>query len=206
MEWQTEEFGVSHKGAEGVLLEDGTEPKQAVVLASSSGGAVHRTSELWAYNGKEGNPRAAYVRGSCSCGWRGANRYQVQWENDRVYPEPYVEESGAREDWDRHMEQVESETVPLPAGFADLLEQLEERLSALETDSPLAALRAVGAVERIAKRVGWRVAFDVDPEQVPWDEMGKALGLSGGDLRRRLMSYRPENSRSWYWTESGQLV
>jgi hypothetical protein len=203
MEWQSEEFGSSHKGMEGVLLEDGTEPKPAVVLASSSGGAVHRTSELWAYNGKEGNPRAAYVRGSCSCGWRGTNRYPVQWDIDAVYPEPYVEESGAREDWDRHIEEVESKTVPLPADVEDLLERLEERLSALGADSPLAALRAVGAVERIAKRIGWRVACDVDPGEASWDEMGRVIGVSGSDLRRRLMSYRPENSQSWYWAESG---
>lgn len=88
MEWQSEEFGSSHKGIAGVLLEDGTEPKPAVVLTSNSGGNARQTSELRAYNGRYGNPRAEYVRGSCSCGWRGASRYPVQWDADATYPEP----------------------------------------------------------------------------------------------------------------------
>jgi len=206
MEWQSEEFGSSHKGIAGVLLEDGTEPKPAVVLTSMSGGSTRQTCELRAYDGKYGNPQAAYVRGSCSCGWRGANRYPVQWDADPAYPEPDVDESGLREDWRRHIEEVESGTVPLPADFEKLLERLEKRLSRLESDSPLAALRALAAVERVARRVGWRVAFDVDPDQVPWDEMGKALGISGSALYSRLRSYRPENLQSRYRAQSGQLL
>lgn len=204
MEWQSEEFGSSHKGTVGVLLEDGTEPKPVSVATCNSGGGGRETAELWAYDGRYSRARAAYVRGSCSCGWRGDNRYPVQWDADAIYPTPYADESGPREDWNRHIDQVESQAVPLPADFIDLLERLEERLDALENDSPLAALRAVGAVERLARSIGWRVAFDVDPEQVSWDEMGKALGLSGSALYSRLRSYRPENSQRWYSAASGQ--
>lgn len=96
--------------------------------------------------------------------------------------------------------------MPLRADFEGLLKRLEKRLSALEADSPLAGLRAVAAVERVTRRVGWRVAFDVDPDEVPWDEMGKALGISGNALYSRLRSYRPENSQSLYWADSGQPV
>lgn len=206
MEWQSEEFGSSHRGIAGVLLEDGTEPKPAVVLTSMSGAGTRQTCELRAYNGKYGNPQAAYVRGSCSCGWRGANRYQVQWDASAVYPEPDVDELGPYKDWQRHIEEVESGTVPLPADFENLLKRLEKRLNGLESDSPLAALRAVAAVERVTRRVGWQVAFDVDPDQVPWDEMGKALGISGNALYSRLRSYRPEGPQSSYWAESGQLL
>jgi hypothetical protein len=38
MEWQSEEFGSSHKGMAGVLLEDGTEPKPVSVATANSGG------------------------------------------------------------------------------------------------------------------------------------------------------------------------
>lgn len=68
-------------------------------------------------------------------------------------------------------------------------------------DSPLAALRAVAAVERITRHVGWQVAFDVDPDDVPWDQMGRALGLSADQLQTRLMSYRPETLRYWRASE-----
>src|SRR6266851_3977367 len=154
MEWQSEEFGSSHEGRAGALLEDGAEPKP-VWLDTGSAGGGHKTSEWWAYNGKYGRPRAAHVRGSCSCGWRGPNRYPVSWDDDGPYD---TDESGPRDDWEQHIKEVESRTVPLPAEMDDLLELLESRLTALAADAPLAGIRAAGAVERVARRIGWRAA------------------------------------------------
>jgi hypothetical protein len=199
MGWQTEEFGRSHEGLASVLLEDGTEPKLAYVPRDPQPGVT--ISEWWAYDGKYHSPRAAYVRGSCSCGWRGSSRYAVEWDDDG----PYVDEAGPRGDWDRHIADVESGTVPLPEDFKDLLVRLERRLSALESDSPLAALRAVSAVERAIRRIGWDAALDIDPGQLPWEEMGKALGWSSDEVRSRLWSYHPDGLRPRYWTQSEKL-
>jgi hypothetical protein len=202
MGWQVDEFGKAHDGTVGVLMEDGTEPKRAYI-ASVTSGSGRETTEWWAYNGKFGAGRAAYFRGACSCGWRGENRYPIDWESLGDWPE-YVDEPGPREDWDQHIEEVEAAAIPLPEHIEDLLERLDESLQSLEADSPLAALRAVAAVERIARRIGWQVAFDVDPDDVSWDQMGKALGLSGDQLKRRLVSYKPHNLPGVYRADTGE--
>lgn len=204
MGWQVDEFGSAHDGRAGVLMEDGTEPKPAFI-ANSTGGGGRETTEWWAYNGRFGKARAAYLRGACSCGWRGSNRYALDWERLGDWPD-YLDEPGRREDWERHIEEVEAATIPLPADVEELVARLDERLSNLESEAPLAALRAVAAVERVVRRVGWQVAFDVDPDDVPWDQMGKALGLSGNALQSRLMSYRPDGLSAWYSAETGRPI
>ncbi|WP_331731928.1 hypothetical protein OG592_40865 (plasmid) [Streptomyces avidinii] len=48
--------------------------------------------------------------------------------------------------------------TPLPDSLAALLVEVAERLTATTADAPLAALRAVGVLERIAARVGREAA------------------------------------------------
>jgi hypothetical protein len=121
MQWRTEEFGASREGTVGVLLEDGTEPKAVWISTSSSGGGGRETKEFWAYNGLYSRLRAAYLRGSCSCGWRGEARYSLDW--DAIEDWPYdVDTSGPAGDCDRHVEEVEARAVPLPADVEELLE------------------------------------------------------------------------------------
>jgi len=202
MGWQHEEFGSSHEGSVGVLLADGTEPKPVWLNTSNSGGSGQRVSEWWVYSGKEyAGPRAAWLRGACSCGWRG-ERYAVDWSGIERWQDD-ADTYGPHRDWEGHLDEVESQALPLPEDVQNLLAQLQQRLSTLEADAPLAALRAVAAVERIARTIGWQVAFDIDPDETPWDEMGKALGLSGNALRSRLHGYAPENVRSGFRTQSG---
>jgi hypothetical protein len=202
MGWRDEEFGSSHDGKVGVLLADGSEPKPVYV----DPGPVHGVSDWQIYDGYEysngyARPRAAWLRGACSCGWRG-ERHKIDWACIEDWPDD-VDTSGPYGDWGQHIGEVESQAVPLPEDVKTLLEQLEDRLSTLGEDAPLAALRTVAAVERLAKRVGWQVAFDAHPDETPWDEMGKALGISGTALRARLHDYAPDDVRSGFWTESG---
>src|SRR6516225_7777891 len=101
MGWQDEEFGSSHDGTVGVLLADGSEPKP-VYLDSGSGCSGRYVSEWWVYDGYEcgrgyGRPRAAWLRGACSCGWRG-ERYAVDWSGIEDWPHG-VDTSGPRGDW-----------------------------------------------------------------------------------------------------------
>jgi hypothetical protein len=208
MGWQDGEFGSSHEGRAGVLLEDGSEPKPVWIDSGSSGGSGHQTSEWQAYNGKYGRPRASYLRGACACGWRGETRYPIDWEAVGDWPYDYdaVDSSGPRDDWDRHIDEVEARTVPIPEDVQDLLERLEDRLSALAGDSPLSALRAAAAAGRVAKRAGWEATCRVDPDETPWDEIGKALGLTEQAAKSQMWSYMPDSVRNRSWPTSGTLV
>lgn len=96
--------------------------------------------------------------------------------------------------------------MPVPEDVQDLLERLEDRLSVLAGDSPLSALRAAAAVRRIAKRTGWDATCRVDPDETPWDEIGKALGLTGQAVKSQMRSYMPDSVRNRRWSTRDALV
>lgn len=62
----------------GVVLEDGSEPGP-VYFDVGSGGDVSATTLWHAHDGWFRQPRAATLRGACSCGWRGAAEYPLNW-------------------------------------------------------------------------------------------------------------------------------
>ncbi|MEE1808111.1 hypothetical protein [Streptomyces sp. BE133] len=149
--WETEEFGSQHEGRPGVLLADGTEPGP-VYFDAGSGPTMHQSTEWWVYDGTLGAPLATELRGACSCGWRGSTRYPFDWEAVDRRRSYLADTSGPEHDWDTHITEVQARTVPVPADLTTLLDQVEERLTALVADEPLAALRAVAALERLTER------------------------------------------------------
>ncbi|MFJ4767598.1 hypothetical protein ACIP88_00575 [Streptomyces uncialis] len=187
MGWQTEEFGSSHEGRVGVVLADGTEPGP-VYIDMGSGSHVQETTEWWVYDGRHGRPRAARVRGRCSCGWRGAGDYPVVLPR-QPGQDPDLDSSGAYDDWSRHIDEVESRSVPLPVVLEELLDEVEEQLHALCAEAPLAALRAVAALERTTRRVGRDAAHGAQADDLSWETIGKALGLTEREARSRLTQY-----------------
>lgn len=188
MQWKTEEFGSSHEGWAGALLADGSEPGP-VHLDPGSGSGFHETREWWAYSGRFGRPKAVRARGACSCGWRSASSHPIDWEAEettRLF-EPYID--GPQGDWDRHIQEVEARTVPLPAELADLIGRVEERLEALAQQAPVAALKAVAALERATKRVARDAAYMAEADDLSWESIGTGLGLSEKGARSRLTHY-----------------
>ncbi|MEU9115197.1 hypothetical protein AB0D04_26285 [Streptomyces sp. NPDC048483] len=188
MEWKSEEFGASHEGRAGAVLPDGSEPKPMYFDAGSGGGG-QTTSDWWVYDGTLGAPQAAGLRASCSCGWRGSSRYPIDWSE---VPEnrPYeYDTSGTYDDWEQHIAVVEAQAVPLPDELADLLQRVDDQLSALVDQAPVAALRAVAALERTTGRISRAAAYHAQADEVPWDSIGKSLGLTEKDARSRLTSY-----------------
>ncbi|MFF1916786.1 hypothetical protein ACFVYE_35535 [Streptomyces sp. NPDC058239] len=80
--------------------------------------------------------------------------------------------------------------MPVPADLTALLDQVEERLTALVADEPLAALRAVAALKRLTERVATDASFSVDTADGPqWDTIAQALGISEQAARSRLTHY-----------------
>jgi len=185
--WRSEEFGESHEGIVGATLADGSEPKP-VYLDVGSGTNGFQTREWWAYNGWLGRPKAAAWRASCACGWRGES-HPIDWDQVEDHDLDDLDTSGAYEDWWEHISAVERRTVPLPEELSDLIEQLEERLDALAETAPVAALKAVAMLERMAGRVGREAAYGVRADDVSGEALGKALGLSANRARSRLEHY-----------------
>ncbi|MFD4939816.1 hypothetical protein [Streptomyces virginiae] len=68
-----------------------------------------------------------------------------------------VDLGGPLADWNAHLSLVRDKAAPLPESLAALLVEVAEQLTATTADVPLAALRAVGVLERIAARVGREV-------------------------------------------------
>ncbi|MET7486410.1 hypothetical protein [Streptomyces sp. NPDC005538] len=187
MAWRSEEFGESHEGIVGAVLADGSEPKP-VYLDVGSGGNGFQTCEWWAYNGRLSRPKAAAWRASCVCGWRGESR-PIDWGQVEGHDLTDLDTSEAYDDWWEHINAVERRTVPLPEELSDLMEQLEERLDALAATAPVAALKAVAMLERMAGRVGREAAYGAQADDVSSESLGTALGLSVSRARSRLYRY-----------------
>ncbi|MFF9704680.1 hypothetical protein ACF1FE_26360 [Streptomyces griseofuscus] len=185
--WTTEEFGSSHAGAVGVLLADDTVPAPVVFL-NSSGSDSRSVSEWTIYDGEpHGGPRAAALRGVCSCAWTGPG-HTIDWDEiaDR---EAEVAGGGLASacygDWDTHIGEVARSAVPVPETITGLLDQLEQEIEKLGKDAPLAAVRAVRRLEVLAAQCAYwparEVAQDLTPEQA-----AAALGLNEEEACRHL--------------------
>lgn len=126
--------------------------------------------------------------GSCSCGWRGERRYAIDWGHAAEEPHD-TDTEGPHDDWVQHIEHVSDRSVPLPVTLEGLLLEVDQQLTALAADAPLAALRAVAALERTTKRIGREAAYRAEADELSWETIGKALGLTEKDARSRLINY-----------------
>ncbi|NEB35799.1 hypothetical protein [Streptomyces sp. SID14515] len=186
--WSTEEFGASHEGQPGVVLADGVEPGP-VFFDTGSGSHVHQSTSWWVYDGSLRSPVAAQLRGACSCGWRGESLYPIDWDDvDRREPYAY-DTTGPQDDWARHIAEVEAGTVPLPDDVAELLGQVQARLDTLAEVAPLAALRAVAALERATHRAGRMAANLAAADDATGEQVGPALGIAPDKARSLLTHY-----------------
>ncbi|MFD4240541.1 hypothetical protein ACFWP3_02870 [Streptomyces sp. NPDC058525] len=188
--WTTEEFGSSHEGAVGVLLEDGSVPRP-VYLDAGSGSGGEPVSQWSVYDGRSHHvPRAAVLRAVCSCGWVGP-RHALDWS---AIADQDLEEGGesqaeaCEEDWDGHAAQVEATTVPLPESVTILLERLEEEIGTLAKTSPIAAVRAARRLEVTAERVGYWAARHAQQDLTP-AQAAAALGLDKSAARRLMARF-----------------
>ncbi|MET9694137.1 hypothetical protein ABZY81_37875 [Streptomyces sp. NPDC006514] len=77
-----------------------------------------------------------------------------------------------------HLSLVHDKAVPLPEPLAALLVEITEQLTTTTADAPLAALRAVGVLERIAARVGREAAGSLRDGGVSAETVATALGTT----------------------------
>ncbi|MFE2553757.1 hypothetical protein ACFXGI_35345 [Streptomyces sp. NPDC059355] len=90
-------------------------------------------------------------RGACACGWRGTPRYPIDYEvaDPAAIYEPVIERP--QDDWERHLDEVEARTVPLP--------------------------------EELTRRVARDAAFMAEADELSWESIVTALGLTEGAAR-----------------------
>lgn len=188
MEWQSEQFGASHQGRAAAVLADGSEPGP-MYFDTGSGSSTHRTSDWWVYDGTLRAPLATGLRAACSCGWRGTACYPVDW-NDVDPHRPHLHDTtGPEDDWAQHITDTEARSVPLPDTLTALLRQLEEQLEDLADNAPLAAVRAVAALERTTHDIAQHAARAIEADSTSWPTIATALGLTEQEARSRLTRY-----------------
>ncbi|MFD5620047.1 hypothetical protein [Streptomyces yangpuensis] len=178
-DWWTAEFGDAHAGAVGVLV-DGGEPGP-VYFDVGSGPNMPSTTHWSAYDGRRHRgPRAEALRAVCACGWRGAAEYLLDWPaiGDRPLYEADVDLTGPLADWNAHLSLVRDRAAPLPEPLAALLVAVAEQLTATAADAPMAALRAVGVLERIAAGVGREAAGALRDDGVSAETVATGLGTT----------------------------
>ncbi|WP_235023627.1 hypothetical protein [Streptomyces sp. WAC05374] len=172
-----EPFGACHEGIVGAVLADGSEPKPVCLDSGSGAGPGCWTSEWWAYTGQGSRPRAAAYRAACACGWRG-EAHPIDWAGlgeDRLED---LDISGPYDEWVEHIGSVERQTVPLPEDVTEALQRLESLLDRLAGQAPVAALKAVAALERLTRAVGHQAACTAEADGLSPETMGRALGVS----------------------------
>ncbi|MFJ5552500.1 hypothetical protein [Streptomyces sp. NPDC093225] len=182
--WTTDEFGGSHQGAVGVLLADGTIP-DPVYFDSASGPGGRSVAQWSVYDGRQGRPRAAVLRAVCSCGWVGS-QHCLDWDvigGDELAEAGDGQAAACERGWDAHTADVAAAAVPLPEAVTILLEQLETEIDKLTATSPVAALRAVRALEVLAGRQGYWAARGIRSNHDA-GQAAAALGLSEREARR----------------------
>ncbi|MFD9744711.1 hypothetical protein ACFWX5_14345 [[Kitasatospora] papulosa] len=88
-----------------------------------------------------------------------------------------IDLAGPLADWTAHLSVVRDKAAPLPESLAALLVEIADQLNTTAVDTPLAALRAAGVLERIATRAGRAAAGMLDAD-VSAEAVAIALGTS----------------------------
>ncbi|THA81185.1 hypothetical protein [Streptomyces sp. A0592] len=175
-----------------MLLADGSEPGP-VYFDVGSGPTMPSSTEWHAYDGRHGRPRAALLRGSCSCGWRGVAEYPLDWAalaKDAPLYEADVDLSGPVADYGAHLSVIRDGTVQLPVQLTDLLTELVCQLNELAADEPLVALKALADLRYVIAEIGQEAAFELAAEDVPIKQVATALGTNEAAARSYLRSCR----------------
>ncbi|MFF1777931.1 hypothetical protein [Streptomyces virginiae] len=139
-------------------------------------------------------PRAAVLRGRCSCGWRGAAEYPLDWTtlpDDKPLYEMDVDLSGPIADYEAHRSVIRDGAVPLPTELTELLTELVRRLDGLAVEEPLVTLKALADLRYVIARTGQDAAYELGALDLPLTEVATALGTSESAARTYLNDYLP---------------
>ncbi|WKV76517.1 hypothetical protein AW27_033690 (plasmid) [Streptomyces sp. PCS3-D2] len=183
--------GAAHEGAVSVLLADRSEPGP-VYYDVGSGSHMPSSTRWHTYDGRFSRPRAVLLRGSCTCGWRGAAEYPLDrttLPTDQPLYEADIDLSGPIADYEAHLSAIRDAAVPLPAGLVGLLAKLVRQLGDLAADEPLVALKALADLRHLIAQTGQDAAYELYDRNVPIEEVAAALGTSTAAASTYLNDY-----------------
>ncbi|MEU4175166.1 hypothetical protein [Streptomyces sp. NPDC026589] len=135
-----------------------------MLLDGGSGANFHESNDWWIFSGELRRPPAPSLCGACSCGWRGETSYPLSWEDvDRNAPHLY-DTRQLKDDWARHIGDVETRAVSVPDVLVALLDQVEQELDRLAGDAPPAGLRAISRLEHVIAEAGYAAAYGAEAD------------------------------------------
>ncbi|WP_129287527.1 hypothetical protein [Streptomyces sp. GZWMJZ-114] len=181
--WQDMEFGEAHRGSVGVLLDDGTVPPP-VFYPMESGAGGWEVAQWTVYKGAYTAPRAAALRGVCSCGWTGP-QHKLGWDardDSDIQAVGSQAADASTEEWDEHIEEVRARTIPVPESITEVIDSLHDAIEKLAESSPLAAVRAARLMELSARTAAVSPAREA---------------LAKGDLEKAAAAFCVDSDSAW---------
>ncbi|WP_405813131.1 MULTISPECIES: hypothetical protein [unclassified Streptomyces] len=101
-----------------------------------------------------------------------------------------IDLTGPLADWNARLSLVRDMAAPHPEPLAALLVEIIEQLTATTEDAPLAALRAIGVLERIAARVGLEAVGVLAEGGVSAETVATGLGTTRSKALMLLLNAR----------------
>ncbi|SEB61683.1 hypothetical protein [Streptomyces sp. TLI_105] len=161
----------------------------SVFFDPGSGGHFHESIDWWAYDGTMRRPTATTMRGRCSCGWRSATTYPIDWEKARGDEVDEYDTSGPWADWEGHTDEVTARTLPPPEGVAGLLGQLRERLDEVVGEKAARGVEGGRGAGAIVASAGPLATAYVTGDETSMRQAAEALGTTEKAARSCLSHY-----------------
>lgn len=180
MGWLADEYGTDHEGYAVAVLGTGAEPDQEPV--GHGEGTSARRSSWWLYDGREGRPRAVAVRAACACGWRSADMFPIDVE-DQEGTEGFRSGEGPFGAWNGHVHRLAGGTVPQE--LVDAIATVRRMLTGLAVTRPAAAVAAAADVERLGTALLKQAVTSAREDGRSWEAIGRDLGVTRQSAHQR---------------------
>ncbi|MEU6363249.1 hypothetical protein ACFWFS_07410 [Streptomyces albidoflavus] len=114
----------------------------------------------------------------------------IDWCQVAVDGAALTDEPRLLEDWEHHIDEVDAAADVVPPELLGMIEQFGAGLADLADYKPLAALRAVAALEWLTARTARAAAHNLQADGLGDDVVAVGLGLPAQQARSQVLRYR----------------
>jgi hypothetical protein len=165
-----------HEGFTVAVVADGSEPEPLRFPVKGHEGITTQNSGWWLYNGTEGRPLAVAVRGGCECGWRSADTFPLDFD-DEESTEGWEDNTGPFAAWEsEHIASLLG--TAMPTELREALATVAAKMREHATDRPLVTLAAIGHLEKLVGDLAPTAGAAARMDGQTWTSIGKALNTS----------------------------